>query len=123
MKFEQFIDLIAPVFANNAAEISDFVLRSTFDRLFDQNSNGSIEKEEFESLLTLLRAFNTNQNDFERKIFLYENLRTTFADRNNHISFNGKSIEIAIRRKNHLLFSLEFSEFVKCGYVRELLMG
>lgn len=105
MKFEQFIDLIAPVFANNAAEISDSILRSTFDRLFDQNSNDTIEQGEFESLLTLLRAFNTNKNDLEKKFLLYENLRKTFANRNNHISF------------------LEFSQFVKCGYVRELLMG
>jgi folate-dependent tRNA-U54 methylase TrmFO/GidA len=90
MKFEQFIDLIAPVFANNAAEINDFVLRSTFDRLFDQNSNGTIEQEEFESLLTLLRAFNTNKNDLEKKNLLYENLRKAFANCNNHISFKGK---------------------------------
>jgi len=90
MKFEQFIDLIAPVFANDAAEISSFVLRSTFDRLFDQNSNGTIEQEEFESLITLLRAFNTNKNDLDKKILLYENLRKTFANRNNHISFKGK---------------------------------
>jgi len=90
MKFEQFIDLITPVFANNAAEINDFILRSTFDRLFDQNSNDTIGQEEFESLLTLLRAFNTNKNDLEKKILLYENLRQIFANRNNHISFKGK---------------------------------
>jgi hypothetical protein len=90
MKFEQFIDLIAPVFANNAAEINDFILRSTFDRLFDQNSNDSIERQEFESLITLLRAFNTNQTDIERKILLYENLRKIFVNQNNHISFKGK---------------------------------
>jgi hypothetical protein len=90
MKFEQFIDLIAPVFANNAAEINDFILRSTFDRLFDQNSNDTIGQEEFESLLTLLRAFNTNKNDLEKKILLYENLRQIFANHNNHISFKGK---------------------------------
>jgi hypothetical protein len=105
MKFEQFIDLIAPVFANNAAEINDYILRSTFDRLFDHNSNGSIEREEFESLLTLLRAFNTNQNDIERKILLYENLRKTFANQNNHISFKGKNISMAsIRTKSSISF-------------------
>ncbi|CAF0725620.1 unnamed protein product [Rotaria sp. Silwood1] len=105
MNFEQFIDLIAPVFANNAAEINDFILRSTFDCLFDQNSNGTIEQEEFDSLLILLKAFNTNENNFEKKILLYEHLQQTFTNRNNHISFK------------------EFSEFVKCGYVRELLMN
>jgi len=123
MTFEQFIDLIAPVFANNAAEISDLILRSTFDRLFDQNSNGTIEQEEFKSLLTLLRAFNTNKNDLEKEILLYENLRKTFANRNNHISFKGKTN--SNKKKTRKIFSsiLEFSEFVKCGYVRELLMG
>lgn len=99
MKFEQFIDLIAPVFANNAAEINDFVLRSTFDRLFDQNINGSIDKEEFQSLLTLLRAFNTNQTDLERRLAFYENLRDAFANRNNQISFQGKSIFIILKTK------------------------
>lgn len=99
MKFEQFIDLIAPVFANNAAEIHDFVLRSTFDRLFDQNINGSIDKEEFQSLLTLLRAFNTNQTDLERRLAFYENLRDAFANRNNQISFQGKSIFIILKTK------------------------
>ena len=104
MKFEQFIDLIAPVFANHAAEINDFVLRSTFDRLFDQNSKGYIERQEFESLITILRAFNTNQTDIERKIFFYENLRKIFADRNNHISFKGKnSIDL---RSNDLIPSI-----------------
>ena len=97
MKFEQFIDLIAPVFANNAAEINEFILRSTFDCLFDQNSNGTIEHEEFESLLTLLQAFNTNKNDIDKKTLLYENLRTTFANRNNHISFKGKRKSVGIK--------------------------
>jgi hypothetical protein len=103
MKFEQFIDLIAPVFANNAAEISDFVLRSTFDRLFDHNSNGNIEQEEFQSLLTLLRAFNTHKNDLERHVSLNENLRKTFARRNNRISFKGKIILTKTTQKKHLL--------------------
>jgi hypothetical protein len=123
MKFEQFTDLIAPVFANNAAEINDFVLRSTFDRLFDQNSNGTIEQEEFESLLTLLKAFNNNRNDLEKNVFLYENLRQTFANRNNRISFKGKRISLVIQFFLFIYFYLEFSEFVQCGYVRELLMG
>ncbi|UJR25779.1 hypothetical protein I4U23_007132 [Adineta vaga] len=105
MKFEQFTDLIAPVFANNAEDINDFTLRSTYDRLFDQKSNGTIDQEEFQSLLKLLKAFNRNQNDLEKNFYLYETLRQTFAHQNNHISFQ------------------EFSEFVKCGYVRELLMG
>lgn len=89
MKFEQFIDLLAPVFANNAAEINEFVLRSTFDRLFDQNCNGSIDKEEFQSLLTLLRAFNRNQTDLERKNSFEENLHETFVNGMNEISFEG----------------------------------
>jgi hypothetical protein len=97
MKFEQFIDLIAPVFANHAAEINDFILRSTFDRLFDQNSHGFVERQEFESLITLLRAFNTNQMDIERRISLYENVRKTFANQNNLISFNGKNTSIMIQ--------------------------
>jgi hypothetical protein len=79
IKFQQFTELIAPIFANEAAEISSFVLRSTFDRLFDQNSNGTIEQEELQSLLILLQGFNmTKQN------LLYENFR-----RNNRISFKG----------------------------------
>ena len=89
MKFEQFTDLIAPVFAHNAADINDFILRSTYDRLFDQKSNGTIDQEEFHSLLKLLKAFNRNQNDLERNFYLYETLRQTFAHRNNHISFQG----------------------------------
>ena len=90
MTFEQFIDLLAPVFANNAAEINEFVLRSTFDCLFDQNSNGSIEKEEFQSLLTLLRAFNSNQTDLERK---------SSFDENNEISFQGQCTFIEFNRE------------------------
>ena len=90
MNFEQFIDLIAPVFANNAAEISDFILRSTFDCLFDQNSNGTIQQEEFDSLLTLLRAFNANKYDLDEEKPLHKNLRQIFINGNNHISFQGK---------------------------------
>ena len=89
MKFEQFTDLIAPVFANNVAEISEFVLRSTFDRLFDQNSNGTIEQEEFQSLLTLLKAFNNNAHDSEKYAFLNEHLREAFAHRSHHMAFKG----------------------------------
>lgn len=94
MKFEQFIDLLAPVFANNAAEINEFVLRSTFDRLFDQNCDGSIDREEFQSLLTLLRAFNSNQTDKERKISF---------DENHQISFQGKSTRIEFESESSLL--------------------
>lgn len=90
MNFEQFIDLIAPVFANNAADINEFMLRSTFDRLFDLNSNGTIEQEEFDSLVILLKAFNKNESDLEKKIRSYENLRQRFIDCNKHISFKGK---------------------------------
>ncbi len=91
MKFEQFTDLIAPVFANDAAEISSAVLRSTFDRLFDQNSNGTIEQEEFDSLLILLQGINVYKQNL-----LHENLRQIFGSRTNHISFKGKNIQ---RRK------------------------
>ncbi|CAF2068245.1 unnamed protein product [Rotaria magnacalcarata] len=105
MNFEQFIDLIAPVFANNAAEISDFMLRTTFDRLFDLNENGTIERDEFDSLLILLRAFNRNGNNLQKNFVSYENLRQRFTNLNGHISFK------------------EFSDFVKRGYVRELLMN
>jgi hypothetical protein len=120
MKFEQFTDLIAPVFANNAAEISDFVLRSTFDRLFDHNCNGTVEQDEFQSLLTLLKAFNVNKNYLEKKFLLNENLRQTFAHRKNHISFKGKIINT--KTTYSISSHSEFCDFVKCGYVRELLM-
>jgi len=125
MKFEHFIDLLAPVLANNAAEISEYVLRSTFDLLFDQNSNGSVEQDEFQSLLTLLRAFNLNEMKSERKMFLDEHLRQTFATRNNRIGFKGNIyINMQIEAESITISCfLEFSEFVKCGYVREILMG
>jgi hypothetical protein len=88
MKFEQFTELIAPIFANDAAEISSFVLRSTFDRLFNQNSKSTIEQEEFDSLLILLQGFNTYKLNL-----LHENLRQIFDNRKNHISFKGKHLQ------------------------------
>jgi hypothetical protein len=115
IKFEQFIDLLGPIFANDAAEISPFVLRSTFDRLFDQNSNGTVEQGEFESLLILLQGMNKN-----KQYLLHENLRQMFPSRNNHISFKGIKYQ---EQKQIIHFHLEFNEFVKCGYLRELLMG
>ncbi|CAF0899169.1 unnamed protein product [Adineta steineri] len=84
MKFEPFVDLIAPVFANDAAEISISVLRLTFDRLFDQNSNGTVEQQEFEALLILLQGFNTHKQSL-----FNENLRQIFPSRTNHVSFKG----------------------------------
>lgn len=126
MNFERFIDLITPVFANKAAEINDFVLRSTFDRLFDQNWNGTIEQKEFDSLLIILKAFNTNKDDIDKKPLLYANLRQTFTNANNQITFKGKKRKVHTKRSKCFSFwfssHLEFSEFVKCGYVRELLM-
>ncbi|CAF0780505.1 unnamed protein product [Didymodactylos carnosus] len=88
MKFETFSDLIAVVFANDA-DIDTYTLRNTFDHLFDQNNNGTIEREEFESLLTLLQAFHHEkhlQNNFQ----LTESFSRVFEDRNNHISFKAK---------------------------------
>ncbi|CAF1045712.1 unnamed protein product [Adineta ricciae] len=82
MRFEQFIDLITPLFANDAVEISHFVLRSTFDYLFDQNSNGSIEPQEFEPLFLLLHG-----NDASKLNLFHEHLRQIFSNRSNHISF------------------------------------
>ena len=89
MNFEQFTDLIAPVIANDAAEISAFVLRSTFDRLFDQNSNGTIEKEEFQSLINLLKGLNNNQSNLDKTSTSNGNLRRLFIHRNGHITFKG----------------------------------
>ncbi|CAF2464757.1 unnamed protein product [Rotaria sp. Silwood2] len=100
LNFEQFTDLITPIFANDAAEFSSFVLRSTFDHLFDLNSNGTIEQEEFESLFLLLQGFNS-----KKQILLQENLRQMLGNRNKHISFK------------------EFYDFVKCGYLRQLFMS
>ncbi|CAF0827259.1 unnamed protein product [Rotaria sordida] len=58
LNFEQFTDLITPIFANDAAEFSSFVLRSTFDHLFDLNSNGTIEQDEFEALFFITSSLN-----------------------------------------------------------------
>jgi hypothetical protein len=88
IKFERFTELIAPVFANDAAEISSFVLRSTFDCLFDQNSNGSVEQEEFRSLLILLHGVDTHKQSL-----FHENLRHIFGSHSNHISFESKNIQ------------------------------
>ncbi|CAF0842538.1 unnamed protein product [Rotaria sordida] len=71
LNFEQFTDLITPIFANDAAEFSSFVLRSTFDHLFDLNSNG----------------FNSKKQNL-----LQENLRQMLGNRNKHISFQGINI-------------------------------
>ncbi len=83
MKFQRFIDLIDPLFANEAAEISNSVLRLAFDCLFDQNSNGKVEQHEMESFLILLQGFDTYKH----------NLCQIFNNRNNPISFKGKNIQ------------------------------
>ena len=85
MSFEQFILLIDPILGNETTEISPGVLRWTFDSLFDQNSNGTIEREEFESLLILLHGWIEN-----KKYLTDENLRQIYSSRLNHISFQGK---------------------------------
>jgi hypothetical protein len=87
MTFEDFIVLIDPIFANEAAEVSTSVLRSSFDNLFDQNSNGTIEIEEFESLSVLLHGWIG-----KKKHLSDDNLRQTFSNRFNHISFQGRAI-------------------------------
>lgn len=92
MKFEQFIDLISPVLSCHVADLTDSVLRTTFDRLFDQNSNGTIEQDEFQSLLILLNSFN-NKTDFEKKFFIDESLQQTFHRRRHHLTFKGEKIE------------------------------
>lgn len=97
MKFEEFINLITPVFANEAAEISNTLLRSTFDRLFDQNSNGTIEPGEFDSLFILLHGLNS----FKLNLF-HENLRQIFGTHAHHISFKGKINLISkLKKENH----------------------
>ena len=88
MRFEQFIDLITPLFASDAVEISHFMLRSTFDYLFDQNSNGSIEPQEFEPLFLLLHGNNASKLDL-----FHEHLRQIFSNRSNHVSFKGKNVK------------------------------
>lgn len=86
MKFEQFVDLIVPIFANEAVEVTSTVIRSTFDQLFDQNSNGVIELEEFDCLFRLLHGI-----DSYKQNLLHENFRLLCNHRSNHLSFKGKS--------------------------------
>ncbi|CAF2049859.1 unnamed protein product [Rotaria magnacalcarata] len=99
IKFEQFTDLITPVFANEVSEVSSFVLRATFDNIFDQNSNGKIEQKEFEAIFILLQGSNTDKQQL-----LQENFRQILGRRTKHITFK------------------EFYDFVKCGYLRQLFM-
>jgi len=84
IQFEQFIDLISSIFANETIEISSFILRSTFDELFDQNSNNLIELDEFDSLYILLHG----QNKYNQTI-LHENMRQLLGYRSSHMSFKG----------------------------------
>ena len=117
MKFKVFIDLIAPLFVNDAAEISNSVLRSTFDRLFDQNSNGKVEQQEIASLLILLQGFDTYKHNLS-----HENRTQILNNRNNQIAFKGKNIQERATG-NHPFYYLEFYDFVKCGYLRDLFMN
>jgi len=84
--------------------------------LFDQNSNGTIEQEEFHSIRILLQGF----NQYKHNLF-HENLRHIFGNRTNRISFAGKNIQK--RKKKIRNFYLEFYNFVKLGYLRQLLMS
>lgn len=92
---------MTPIFANDAAEISNSVLLSTFDYLFDQNSNGTIEQEEFDSLLILLQGLNTYKLNL-----LHENLRQKFGNRTHHISFKGKNLFQRKQINNLFLFRI-----------------
>ena len=92
MKFERFTDLVAPMFANNAAEISETVLRSTFDGLFDQHCHGIIAEDEFASLVTLLKVFDVNGNQCYEKSSMSDAAGHMFTNRNKPISFRGKSV-------------------------------
>ncbi len=92
IKFEQFTELIAPIFANDAAEISMFVLQSTFDCLFDQTSNGTIGQDQFDSLLTLIHGVNAH-----KRHLLHENFRHLFGSHSNHVSF--ESIKLFNNKK------------------------
>ena len=87
MKFERFTDLVAPMFANNAAEISETVLRSTFDGLFDQHCHGIIAEAEFASLVTLLKGFSISGKSLRS-----DSAGHMFTDRSNHISFKGRTV-------------------------------
>ena len=93
MPFEQFALLIDPILSNDTADLSSAVLRWSFDSLFDQNTNGNVEKEEFESLFILLRGWVEN-----KKYLSDENLRQLYPSRLNHISFQGRrSIRLITR--------------------------
>jgi hypothetical protein len=92
MKFERFTDLVAPMFANNAAEISETILRSTFDGLFDQHYHGIIAEDDFASLVTLLKGFNINGTDWHGRSLMSDCAGHMFTDRNNHISFEGRAV-------------------------------
>ena len=94
MKFERFTDLVAPMIANNAAEISETVLRSTFDGLFDQHCHGIIAEDEFESLVTLLKGFTIHGNDGHEKSLISDRAGHLFTDRSNHISFKGRTTSV-----------------------------
>lgn len=117
MSFEQFVRLIDPILSHDASEMNSFVLRWIFDSLFEQNANGNVEKDEFESLLILLCGRNEN-----KKYFNDENLRQFSSSRSNYISFQGKSLLSIWTEENRRNIRLEFSTFVKHGYLRELLM-
>lgn len=94
MKFEQFVDLIVPIFANEAVEVTQCAVRSTFDCLFDQNSNGTIELEEFDSLFRLLHGI-----DPYRQNLMHESFRQLCNHRSNHISFKGNSKFTRVKRR------------------------
>ena len=87
MNFKTFTDLISSVFVNETVFVSSHVLRLTFDALFDQNSNGTIEPEEFESLYILLQGYNEHD-----RVLFNENFRRIIGNRNHCVSFKGITI-------------------------------
>ena len=96
--------------ANDAAGISSLILSSRFDRLFDQNSNRTVDPGEFESLFVLRQDFDTYKTKLS-----HENLHRLVDKRGDHISFNRTSIQKRKREKVIYIY-LEFYHFVKCGH-------
>ena len=74
-----------PIFANEAVEVTSGVIRLTFDQLFDQNSNGTVELEEFDPLFRLLHGI-----DLYKQNLMHDNFRQLCNHRSNHLSFKGK---------------------------------
>lgn len=52
--------------------IHESALRHAFDLLLDLNSNGTIERNEIEVLLNLLKSFNKDPSDVDLKQFVFQ---------------------------------------------------